>query len=47
MKAQSTKVVHIQTALHQRLKVTAAQEGKTIQDLLEELLNEVFGMEAQ
>lgn len=40
-----TKTINIQSKLHQSLKVVAAQEGKTVQQLAEEIFREALGMD--
>ena len=40
-----TKTINISTEIHQQLKITAAQEGKTVQQLIEEVLRASLGLE--
>jgi hypothetical protein len=42
---RTTKTINIGIALHQQLKVVAAQEAKTVQQLVEEVLVASLGLE--
>lgn len=43
---RQTKTVNINSALHQELKVQAAKEQKTVQQLVEEVLQASLGIQA-
>lgn len=40
-----TKTIKLSESLHQQLKISAAQEGASIQDMVEYALCEVYGFE--
>jgi hypothetical protein len=40
-----TKTINIAAALHKQLKVVAAQEDKTVQQVVEELIASSLGLE--
>lgn len=39
-----TKQVRINASLHRQLKILSAKEGKTIKQILEEIIQEVLGL---